>query len=69
MSGKGPKCDACGHRFRVDDKYRSDNDGFTGCLPCFPISNLAADKDRTMRGPCYINKPLFRTPVADGEGR
>lgn len=50
--GERPTCDACGAKLR-SDKYRTDNDGFTGCLPCFPVSNRPEDSNRFMRGPCY----------------
>lgn len=52
------KCDACGARLKVGDKYRSDDDGFVGCYPCFPVSNSPADSDRFMRGPCYKGRTL-----------
>lgn len=47
------QCDACGAPLKDSDQFRSDTDGFTGCMPCFPVSNKPEDGDRCMRGPCY----------------
>jgi|GEM_PF-6922110 len=49
------KCEACGARIPEADAH-TDDDGFIGCRPCFPVSNNPADADRFMRGPCHRPK-------------
>ncbi|SEM55341.1 hypothetical protein SAMN05192583_0604 [Sphingomonas gellani] len=66
--GERPACGACGAKLR-SDKYRTDDDGFTACLPCFPVSNLPADADRFMGGPCYAKDASIMASTTDeGEG-
>lgn len=50
MGSERTKCEACGKLMPTDAKWRSDNDGFTACLPAFPRSDT---EDRPMRGKCY----------------
>jgi hypothetical protein len=51
MTDERVKCEACGTKIPVANSH-TDGDGFTGCRPCFPVSNAVADADRFLRGPC-----------------
>jgi hypothetical protein len=45
------KCEACAKTIHHYDSH-TDGDGFTGCRPCFPVSNAVANADRFLHGPC-----------------
>lgn len=55
------ECQACGAGLPVDDAH-TDSDGFTGCRPCFPVSNRPEDADRFRSGPCLRTHLLERNP-------
>lgn len=61
------KCDACGESLRLEDS-RIDEDGFTGCRPCFPVSNYPRDADRFMEGPCFMPARAALKPSTDKGG-
>ena len=46
------RCDVCGHRYKRGEEVHIDGDGFTGCRPCFPVSNKPEDGNRFLRGAC-----------------
>ncbi len=63
------ECEACNAPLYDGDKFRTDGNGFTGCMPCFPISDHLADERKFKRGPCYHKRLVAkRTPPLQTQG-
>jgi hypothetical protein len=59
------RCDACGKPVPADAVLRTDNDGFTACVPAFPRSE---HDDRPMEGIFYDTDPATIVPFVAAQG-